>query len=124
MDSNLVPLLEKSHAIRRDQIHGIPGETRLNLRNAALGEGLMKTLDGGAQRTIFVLSRRPEPESIRRGTPKVKCAPAVRHLENSIASEDRQVQCAEQNPWIRFLDSRSTDYAPCQSGFKEWSGRR
>src|SRR5439155_7956392 len=52
MDSNPFPLLEKSHALRRDQIHGQPQEKRFDFRHAPLGTKILKLMDGNAQETV------------------------------------------------------------------------
>src|SRR5882724_8172853 len=52
MDSDPFPLLEKSHALRRDQIHGQPQEKRFDFRHAPLGTKILKLMDGNAQETV------------------------------------------------------------------------
>src|SRR2546423_251233 len=54
MDSDPLPVLEKSHALRRDPIHGQPQEKRFHFRHSPPGTKTIKPMDGKAQKTTFL----------------------------------------------------------------------
>src|SRR5205823_13955385 len=71
MDSDPLPVLEKSDALQRHQLHGSPQETGFYFRHPPPGAKRMKSMDGKAQRTTVMASlceaepavpRRPKSE--------------------------------------------------------------
>src|SRR3989442_8588764 len=53
MDSDPLPVLEKSHALRREQIHGDLQEKRFDFRHLSPGAKTLKSLWTGTLRRLF-----------------------------------------------------------------------
>src|SRR5439155_21123889 len=58
MDSDPLPMLEKSDALQRHEVHGNTQETGFDFRHLPSGAKRIKSMDGKAQKTTIVVSLR------------------------------------------------------------------
>src|SRR5437016_9430876 len=63
MDSDPLPMLEKSDALQRHEVHGNTQETGFDFRHLPSGAKRIKSMDGKAQKTTITQSLRDFPKS-------------------------------------------------------------